>query len=106
MLTVQTKNDIDKKFLIECPHCRAQYLPCEIFMPEAITGKTTEIVRDSFGKFIYADYHKEDNLPGLAEKFTCEYCNRPFIVEATTVYKTREEAPEADFSTQYVSLID
>ena len=42
----------------------------------------------------------------MLEQFICDYCNKPFIVEATVTYKTRAEEPEKDFSTQYVSLLD
>jgi RNase P subunit RPR2 len=42
----------------------------------------------------------------MIERFTCEYCNKPFVVEATVTYKSREEEPEKDFSSKYVSLLD
>lgn len=109
--TIFTKQDIEKlekvgnKILIKCPHCRAQYLAGEIYMPGALIGQPPEIVKDSFGDILYVDYHTEANIPNMTEHFTCEYCNKPFIIEATVTYKTVEEAPEKDFSTQYVSLL-
>ena len=42
----------------------------------------------------------------MVEHFMCDYCDKPFIIEATITYKTREEAPEADFTSQYVNLLD
>ena len=110
--TILTKQDIERlekagnKILIKCPHCKAQYLAGEIYLPGALIGQPPEIVRDSLGEILYVDYHQENNMPNMAESFTCEYCNKPFIIEATISYKAKEEAPEKDFSTNYVSLLD
>lgn len=95
-----------KSPVIRCPHCGAEYLPGEVYMPGDLIGQPDDIVRDSLGKIIYEDYDSEDREPSLIEHFTCEYCDKPFIVEASITYKTREEEPEKDFSTKYVSLID
>lgn len=94
-----------KSAVIRCPHCNAEYLPGEIYMPGAIIGQPEEVVRDSFGKILYEDY-SPSREPDLSESFTCEYCHKPFIIEATVTYKTMTEAPEKDFSSPYVSLID
>ena len=96
---------IDKTTLITCPHCKtATYLPGEIFMPGALIGKPADVVRDTLGSLICVEY-SDENKPNTPEHFTCEYCNRPFIVEATITYKTTAEAPEKDFSTDTTSLI-
>lgn len=92
--------------VIRCPHCGAEYLPGEIYMPNAIIGQPDDIVKDSLGRILYEDYSTEDREPCMEEHFTCEFCDKPFIIEATVTYKTKEEAPEADFTQQYVSLID
>lgn len=94
------------KSTIKCPHCNAEYLPGEIYMPGALIGQPDELVKDSLGKIIYTDYYTPEREPCMTEQFVCEYCNKPFIVEATVTYKIQKEAPEKDFSTQYVSLID
>jgi hypothetical protein len=99
-------NTIDKRTIITCPHCKAEYLAGEIFMPGSLIGQPTDIVKDSFGKIIYADYEPEDRKPDFTEHFVCEYCDKPFVVEATITYKSMVEAPEADFSQKYVSLLD
>lgn len=91
--------------IIKCHHCGAQYLPGEIFMPGAFIGQPDDLVKDSVGRILYEDY-QEGKEPDFIEHFTCEYCNKPFIIEATVTYKTMEEAPEKDFSTEYVSLLD
>ena len=97
---------IDKKTLITCPHCKtAQYLAGEIFMPGALIGKPKDVVRDAIGKFIYVDFNEGD-APEMTESFTCEYCSTPFVVEATITYRASAEAPEKDFTTQCVPLLD
>lgn len=91
--------------IIKCPRCGANYLPGEIYMPGALIGYPEDVVKDALGKILYEDY-PEGKEPNMIENFVCEYCNKPFIVEATITYKTIEEAPERDFSCEYVSLID
>ena len=91
--------------IIKCPHCNAQYLAAEIFMPGAMLGRPEDLVKDALGKIIYEDY-EEGNAPEMIEHFTCEFCEKPFVIEATVTYKTKEEAPEKTFKDQYVSLLD
>jgi hypothetical protein len=91
---------------IKCPNCGAEYLPGEIYMPGAIIGQPDDIVKDSLGRLLYEDYSSKDKEPNMIEHFTCEYCEKPFIIEATITYKTKQELPENDFSTKYVSLLD
>ena len=95
-----------KSSLIRCPHCGAEYFPGEVYMPGALIGQPDEVVRDSLGKIIYEDYYTPEREPDFIEHFTCEYCEKPFIIEASITYRTKEEAPENDFQTQYVSLLD
>lgn len=95
-----------KSPVIRCPHCGAEYLPGEIYMPGALIGKPDDIVKDSLGRILYEDYSTQDKEPDMVEHFICEYCDKPFIVEASTTYRTREEEPENDFKQQYVSLLD
>ena len=92
--------------VIRCPHCSTEYLPGEIYMPGSLIGQPDEVIKDSLGKIIYEDYYSELREPNMMERFICENCNKPFIIEATVTYKTREEAPENDFQSQYVSLLD
>ena len=106
MIYTYRNNEIDKKTIVECEHCKAQYLIGEIFMPNAIIGKPVEVVKDSLGKIIYVDYKSEDNVPNRSERFTCEYCGKPFIVTMEMVPKHSKEAPERDFSSPYVPLLD
>ena len=95
-----------KSAIVRCPHCGAEYLPGEIYMPNSIIGQPNEVVRDSFGKIIYEDYYTHDREPDVMEQFICEYCDKPFVIEAVVSYKTSAEAPEKNFKEQYVSLLD
>lgn len=97
---------LHKTATIKCPHCNSEYLPGEIFLPGSIIGQPNEVIRDSLGKIIYEDYSDTNKEPDTIEHFTCEYCNKPFIIEAVVAYRTKEESPEADFSTNYVSLLE
>lgn len=94
-----------KTSIIRCPHCGAEYLPGEIYFPGDFIGQPEDVVKDSLGKILYEDY-PEGKEPNFIEHFTCEHCVKPFIIEASVTYKTKEELPENDFSSQYVSLLD
>ena len=73
-------------------------------MPGALIGQPDDLVKDSLGKILYEDY-QEGKEPNLIEHYICDYCDKPFIVEASITYKTMAEEPEKDFTTQYVSLL-
>lgn len=97
---------VHKSPIIRCPHCGAEYLPGEIYLPGSLIGQPTDIVKDSLGRILYEDYEPASKEPDMIEHFICEYCDKPFVIEATVTYKAREEAPENDFQSQYVSLLD
>ena len=94
---------IHKTALIRCPHCGATYLPGEIYLPGELIGQPTDVVRDALGKIIYEDY--DEKAPNSIETYYCEYCDKPFVVEASLTFNSYEELPEKDFSDPYVSLI-
>lgn len=95
-----------RQAIIKCPHCFTEYLPGEIYMPGSLIGQPDEVIRDAFGKIIYEDFYLETRKPDFIEHFICEKCERPFVIEATVTYRVKEELPENDFSTKYVSLLD
>ena len=95
----------NKAVIIDCPHCGAEYLAGEIYMPGAIIGQPIELVKDSLGRIIYVDYQSKSNESCMTESFTCEYCGKPFTLNAELSVKVAKEVPEKDFSTQYVPLL-
>lgn len=90
---------------IMCPHCHAQYHPSEIFMPEDFLGRPDNLVKDALGKILYVDY-EDGKEPCFEEKFECEYCGKPFVVEGSCSYRSKEEEEELDFTEEYVSLLN
>lgn len=93
------------RLIITCPHCGAQYVASEIFMPGDLEGKTETVIKDALNKVIYQEY-EEDSEPCQAEHYVCDHCNKPFIVEPTISFKVRKEEEQLDFSEQSVSLLD
>ena len=91
--------------VIRCPHCGWEYTPADIFMPGDLIGKPKTVIRDALGKIIYQEYDSE-NEPAQSEKYFCDNCEKPFIVEPVIVYKVKKEAEELDFTESYVSLLD
>lgn len=76
-------NGKSKLNIIKCPHCGAEYLPSEIFMPDYITGKADIVSRDEKGIITYFENKIE---PDLKETYICDYCNKEFKVTATIKY--------------------
>lgn len=60
---------------IVCPHCGAEYLLEEIFMPEDIIGSRMPI-KDSKGRIV----HVEGDEPELSAEYICDYCDKKFTV--------------------------
>lgn len=79
----------DKKFLrIKCPNCGREYLPAEIYIPNAFFGRPNNIERDSFSGAIRDFYGKDMDL---VEHYICDNCNTPFKVSAKVQFVTTEE---------------
>lgn len=97
--------DNKSEVVIICPHCKFQYHPSEIFLPDDFTGKPEQVIKDALGKILYVDY-QEGYEPNATEHYTCENCGKPFVVESSVSYKVKKEAEELDFSTDKVSLLD
>lgn len=62
------------------------------------------MIRDALGKIIYQDYDAELE-PMQSEKYICDGCGQLFIVEPVLTFKTKKEAEELDFTSDYVSLL-
>ena len=75
---------MDKRHIIKCPHCGAEYLPEEIFYPDSVFNKNLKVVRDEEGKIVFTN---EDSFD-LSESFECEHCGKEFIVESKVTFET------------------
>jgi hypothetical protein len=82
--------------VVECPHCGAEYLPCEIFIPKAFFGKYKNIIRDENNKIEEVIGYAEN----LEEIYNCDYCKQTFKVTAKVNYKS-DKASNLDFDTDY-----
>lgn len=96
---LKTKNN---KTIFTCPHCGAEYVLEEIFYPKSIMGWPNVILRDPLNKIIHIEW--ADEAPVLEEKFTCEYCDKPFIAKFKITPVTMKEEEQLDFSDQSVNL--
>lgn len=94
---------MEKKIL--CPHCYYEYTPAEIFYPDDLTGRPTNIIRDALGKIIYTEYDPEYEQM-TPERFVCEHCGKAFIVEPEVMYRVKKEEEAKDFGNLSASLLD
>lgn len=74
----------NSKNIIKCPHCGAEYLPAEIYMPDSLLGKPFDIYKDDNGSI--KTFFGEDM--DLTESYRCDFCNKKFTVNATIKFNT------------------
>lgn len=87
-----------KEAVITCPRCGCEYLPAEVYVPEAFFGKPEDIDRTSAGKIdVYGGTAMD-----LHEEYTCEHCGATFEVTAEIKFKTAEKTEE-DFDSVFTS---
>ena len=72
-------------------------------MPGDLIGRPEDVVRDALGKILYLDY--EGDEPCKPERYVCDECGRPFVVEPVVQYKVRKEDEALDFAEQSSSLL-
>jgi len=92
----------EEKFeTIKCPTCGAEYLPVEIFIPDAVFGRPVHIERD-------ATTHKILSVVGPSqngrESYVCDYCNVPFSVNLKMQFNTKSET-KFNFDSDYVTKL-
>lgn len=90
-----------RKFeIITCPKCGREYLPAELYIPDAFFGRPKDIVRDIYG--IILDY--EGTSVDLQESYICDKCNTNFVVKAKIGFTT-EITKLDNFDEEYISPI-
>ena len=92
---VNSMNDIE---IIKCPICGREYLPVEIFVPNAFFGEPDVVKRDTEGNII--GYIGKG--PDTTEKYVCDTCNKPFKVSTSIKFIT-EIDDDADFTSEFKS---
>jgi len=98
------KKSNQSNWIVKCPHCGHEYHLCEIALPGELLGKpkTHGIIKDALGKIIYIDWEEE---PVTKFQYTCDNCNRDFLVEATLTVKSAPVDEATDFSNLETSLL-
>jgi acetone carboxylase gamma subunit len=86
--------------VIRCCHCGHEYMPSEIFMPEAFFGKQKNIFRSVDGQIEFYD----GTDPDFVETYICDNCGTPLDIEARISFKVEEH--KDDFEEEYVSKIN
>ena len=71
---------------IVCPKCGREYLPAEIYVPNAFFGRPQDIDRTNQGKIESFNGKSMD----LEETYQCDNCNCTFNVTAKISFKTSE----------------
>ena len=91
-----------RKFeIIECPKCGYEYLPAEIFIPDAYFGRPQDILRDDSGKIVSYEGSSID----LFEKYICDKCNTEFRIVSKLQLTTELSFP-GSFDEEYVTKLD
>lgn len=88
---------IDK---IICPVCGTEYLPAEVYLPNELLGRPSDIERDITGKIL--SFCGKTLSP--KETYTCDKCNSLFEVFAKVQFNTRL-SHNVDFSTPYSGAV-
>lgn len=89
-----------KLTVITCPKCGAEYLPSEIYVPNAFFGRPEIIKRD-------VDGHISDFIGStldVEESYCCDCCNTTFKVTAKISFTTQID-DKADFEHEYQSAL-
>lgn len=88
---------MSKYVVIKCPKCGWEYLPAEIYYPDEILGKPSDILRDNNGHIVFFNGESLN----LKEEFTCEHCGCTFQVNGK-LDATSSVDDSRDFSDEWV----
>lgn len=86
------------KQIIKCPHCGAEYLPSEIYIPSDFLPKFDDLVKDENGKIVAVYEHPMN----LNEEYTCDYCGHRFAVKAQVEF-TAAYCPLHDYKFEHTT---
>lgn len=80
--------------IIECPNCKAQYLPQEIFL--SLFNSKCKYIRDTDTNQISFI----DNPMDCYESYVCDFCGKPFNVQAKISFSSSIDS-KFDFTESY-----
>ena len=73
--------------IVVCPHCGAEYLPCELLVEDGLLGDAHGIVKDSSGHII----RYSGNATSIHDSYICDFCNKPFSIDGELSLSTSKE---------------
>ena len=85
-----------KVITISCPHCGAEYLPAEIYLPDSFLGKPFDIEKEGISGKINDFFGESMNTE---ESYICDKCNQPFRVSARIQFITEGTDFRKDYTT-------
>lgn len=89
------------KNIIKCPVCGAEYLPAEIYIPDAFFGRPTDIEKDHITGAIRTYF---GSAMDRNENYTCDYCNTPFSITAKINFITAVDE-KINFNKDYTTTL-
>jgi len=89
-----------KDNIIRCPICGQEYLPSEIFFPNDLIGKPTEIIKTNAGKIDF--YLGED--PTYEETYICDGCGASLKIKANLSFQA--DVVSNKFNEEYVTKFE
>lgn len=88
-----------EKHIVKCPHCGAEYLPNELYIPDEFFTKTSAL-KDEQGKIL----GNVSETLNTEEEYCCDVCSKTFKVKATVSFTTEEV--KDDFDEDYVVTLN
>ena len=88
-----------EKNIIKCPHCGAEYLPNEIYIPDEFFTDVSALKDDN-----YKILATSGDALNAVEEYCCDKCAKTFKVTAGVTFTTEEV--KDDFEDDYVVTIN
>ena len=85
---------------VKCPKCGMEYLPAEVFIPDAFVGKPSNIVKDEEGSIVSFS----GKTMSTEEEYTCDRCGVTFTISSKISFSCDYD-DRCDFDEEYVSKI-
>lgn len=86
---------------LRCPVCGEEYLPSEIFMPDAVFGRQYDITKNDRGDIMF--YLGDD--PDYNEEFICNSCNTKLDVSMKMSFDVIPKEND-EFEEEYITEVE